>query len=118
MKDALGRLTVNHEAMAMNLRNAAESVMAEPLYILLALYDKDPDAYDRVRELVRASERSGRSLAAEVRATPELQPMLKRIPDDKRAMLDEPSGYVGFAIERTEQICEHWELQIRQLDLL
>jgi hypothetical protein len=44
--------------------------------------------------------------------------MLKRIPDDKRAMLDEPSGYVGFAIERTEQICEHWELQIRQLDLL
>lgn len=115
MKDALSGVTINHDAMKRNLERAAESVMAEPLYILLALHDKDPNAYDRVRELVRASERSDRSLAAEVRATEELQPMLRRIPDDKRAMLDNPSGYIGLASDRTHQICAHWELQIDQL---
>jgi len=115
MKDALSRVSVNREAMARNLEAAAESVMAEPLYILLALHEKDPEAYDRVRELVRASERSGRSLAAEVRATPELQPMLRRIPDDKRAMLEDPSGYIGLAVERTHHICGQWELLVQRL---
>jgi adenylosuccinate lyase len=117
MREALGQITVNLDAMTRNLEHAAESVMAEPLYILLALYGKEADAYDKVRELVRASERNNRSLAAEVRATEELQPLLRRVPDDKRAMLDDPSGYIGYAVDRTHQICGHWELQLEGLRL-
>lgn len=117
MQESLGEIAVDRESMKRNLERAAGSVMAEPLYILLALYDRDADAYDRVRELVRASERSGRSLAAEVRATPALAPMLEKIPADKRAMLDDPSGYVGLAVERTHQICAHWESQLERLRL-
>lgn len=118
MKDSLGRMRVDRDAMRRNLERAAVSVVAEPLYILLALHDRDADAYDRVRELVRASERNGRSLAAEVGESAELREVLERIPDDKRAMLDDPTGYTGFAAQRTQQICAHWELEIQTLDRL
>lgn len=119
MRQALGQVTVNHDRMAANLENAAPSVMAKPLYILLATQERDTEAYDRVRELVRASEKNGRTLAEEVRETPELADFLRNLRDEQRAMLDDPGGsYIGLAVDRTHQICAHWELQLRVADQL
>lgn len=112
--ETLGQVRIDREAMRRNLDLAGQSVLAEPLYILLAL-EGEPNAYDRVRELVRASERNQRSVADEIRATPELQAFLKGLPEERRGILEDPSGYVGIAADRTHQICGHWELQLERL---
>lgn len=109
MREALGKITVNEKHMAANLHSASSYSLAEPLYILLATYGKDPDAYDRIRELVRQSERNNRTLEEEVKEDSELQKFLKTLPDDKRGVIMEPSNYIGAAAERALAICDYWE---------
>jgi len=115
MRDALSKIEINRDKMRDNLNEAGAAILAEPLYILLALHKKDPDAYDRVRELVRSSERNRRSLADEVRATPDLQEFLRGLPDEERGVLENPSDYIGDSAGRTHVVCDEWELRLGSL---
>jgi len=115
MKDALGLLTIRRERMRDNLDAAGSWVLAEPLYILLATHRRDPDAYDKVRELVRLSEKHDRELSAEVQESADLQSFLKSLPDDKRGVILDPSGYIGASVERTEAVCNYWEVRLHTL---
>jgi len=103
---------VNREAMQENLRKAGDWVLAEPLYILLALRGRDANAYDRVRELVRAAERNKRSLAQELKATPELQTFLESLSGAQRRLLENPADYIGDSVRRTHVVCELWEARL------
>ena len=118
LTDALRKITVHREQMERNLGEAGQSVLAEPLYVLLALRKKDPDAYDRVRELVRASESNRRSLAEEVRATPDLVGFLRDLPDDQRGVIENPADYIGACEGRTQQICDFWEQTLPTLPMI
>jgi adenylosuccinate lyase len=118
LTDALGKITVDRERMAENLRAAGASVLAEPLYVLLALQKRDPGAYDRVRELVRASEQHGRTLAEEVRATPAMMDFLRQLSEEQRSVIENPAGYIGGCEPRTRQICDFWEGRLPALPAL
>jgi adenylosuccinate lyase len=115
LTDTLRKVRIDRERMARNLREAGQAVLAEPLYVLLALRRKDPDAYDRVRELVRASEKHGRSLAEEMRATPDLAEFLRSLPERERRTIEDPSDYVGACEARTRRICDLWEQRLSAL---
>jgi adenylosuccinate lyase len=115
MQQAMTALRVNEARMSKNLDDAGSSVFAEPLYILLATYRKDPRAYDRIRELVRLSEKQGKTLAEQVQESSDLREFLKKLPDDKRGAVMDPACYVGASISRTEAVCDHWEVRLHAL---
>jgi adenylosuccinate lyase len=105
---ALRTIETNPERMRENVDSSKYHIVAEPLYIALALQGY-PDAYDRVMELSRNARRNSEKLLDAVRRDLELAPLLDRMPAHHQAILEEPARYIGDAVGRTLATCDHWE---------
>ena len=108
-KNALAKLYVDERAMLRNLKSASDKIVAEPLYILLALQGM-PNAHEEIRRLaLRAGNESLLELALKDKL---LKKYLDNIPEEKLALLREPSRYTGFAERKTEKICGYWKKKL------
>lgn len=105
---ALRNIEVDRERVRENLEMSKGFIVAEPLYILLAL-EGYPDAYDRTKKLVAEARRSGRPLPEIVWEDEEIRPFLEGLPEEKKEVLRDPSLYTGDATRRTLETCEYWE---------
>ncbi len=104
----VARLVVDREAMARNLANAAPTVVAEPLYIVLAAAGH-PDAHEAVRRLTREAEEKGLGVMQVAEARPELRPYLERLTAKQAQALRSPESYLGLAAEKAEAVCKEWQ---------
>lgn len=107
MNDALSKIQPNRPRMLENLESSKHHIVAEPLYIILAL-NGYPDAYDTVMQLSRESRRSGITLLELAKTKPELAPYFERISPQHKGILDDPASYIGAAPARTIAVCDHW----------
>ncbi|HEY8497463.1 MAG TPA: lyase family protein [Limnochordales bacterium] len=109
------RLVVDREAMARNFARSRDTIIAEPLYILLASAGH-PDAHEVVRRLTLEAERLGRPLPELVRESAELQAYLEKLTPEQRAVLAEPERYVGIAAGKARAVCDRWEERLARLE--
>ena len=105
------RLVVDRQAMARNFAQSRDSIIAEPLYILLASAGH-PDAHEAVRRLTLEAERVGRPLPQLVQEREDLAPYLTRLAPEQRAVLAEPERYVGAAARKALAVCDRWAARL------
>ena len=114
MADALSKITTNTAKMKEHVDASKHLVAAEPLYIMLALKGY-PNAYDTVMKLSREGRQSGVKLIDLARQHPELSKYLEGLSEEHKAILDDPSLYVGDAPARTIATCDYWEHECDRL---
>jgi len=110
----LSRLVVDGERMRANLALTRETIIAEPLYILLA-YLGEPKAHETVRLLTLEAEQQGTTLRRLLVAQPERFPFLEKMTEAQRQVLAEPEQYIGRAVGKTETVCAQWEGRLAKL---
>lgn len=111
----LNRLVVHKEQMCKNFMLTQESVIAEPLYILLAFHGH-PDAHEAVRNLTLKAEAKGITLRQILNKKEEVEEAanyLDKISPAQWEILNHPKQYLGIAIRRTETICTEGERILR-----
>ena len=111
---AIETLRVNEEAMRKNLEMSKEHIVAEPLYILLALQGY-PQAYERVRALAREAREEGKHLLDLAHADADIGPRIENLKQEHLEILEDPSKYTGQACERTLAVCDRREDEITEL---
>jgi adenylosuccinate lyase len=114
MTGVLKKLVVDKERMQRNFDTTKEMVIAEPIYILLASLNH-PDAHEAVRLLTLESQKTGKTLRELLMEKAELTPYLNKLTPKQLDILNHPQKYIGFAEQKTEQVCNEWE---KRLDLL
>ncbi|MGQ9630250.1 MAG: lyase family protein [bacterium] len=107
------KLVVDEESMRRNFELSRDTIIAEPLYILLSAQGH-PDAHECVRKLTLESQETGKTLKELVAEKPELKPYLERMNSEQRAILRNPELYIGRAVEKTEAICEFWKRRLSE----
>jgi adenylosuccinate lyase len=111
---AMTSLRVNQQAMSRNLNANKEQIIAEPLYVLLALQGC-PDAYERVRKLAREGREQGKSIMELARQDRQLQVHISKMRPEQLHVLDDPARYTGQSSPRTVAVCEHWQREAERL---
>lgn len=114
MERALGTLHVRADKMRRNLEDGRDNIMAEPLYVILALRGV-PRAYDRVRELATRARESQVSLMDLAMQDAEISASVRTLTEEQRGLLHDPSKYVGQARQRALAVAAHWEGRSREL---
>jgi adenylosuccinate lyase len=112
---ALDAVKPDAESMAKNLESGKDPVVAEPLYVLLSLAGH-PDAHEKARVLARQSRVKKLPLTQVIREDRSLDEYLQQLTAEQRAILEDPSQYVGAACQRTHAICDEWELRLSHPD--
>ncbi len=108
MKGALAKIETNTVKMKKHIDDSKHLVVAEPLYIMLAIQGY-PNAYDEVMKLSREGRRSDTKLMDLAWQHPEMATYLEKLPEKHKAILADPSLYVGDAPARTIATCDYWE---------
>lgn len=112
-----GRLWVDRERMAANLRLTQETIIAEPLYLLLAAQGH-PNAHEAVRQLTLKAQERRKTLYQLLQEGGEevetLASYLDKITPEQRWFLDHPADYIGLAVRKTEVLCDQWEKYINR----
>lgn len=111
---AMTALCVNMEAMRKNLEMNKEHIVAEPLYILLALFGY-PKAYEDVRSLAREARERGKRIIDLAREDEAIGPRLRTLKPEHIEILEDPSKYIGQAYERTVAVCDRREGEVNEL---
>jgi adenylosuccinate lyase len=92
-----------------------DPIVAEPLYVLLALHGH-PEAHEAARVLARDARLQKRPLSQLLREDAAIATYLAKMTPDQRAVLDDPAKYLGAAEERTRAICDAWESRLTSLE--
>lgn len=112
LNKTLQKIQVHPINIQKNLDSAQSLVVAEPLYILLA-YHGFSDAHRRVQLFSRLSREQNKSTLEIAQMDPELESFWKKISPEQKQVLENPSGYCGKAVEKTEMICGHWKERLK-----
>ena len=112
----LPRLLVDRERMQANFDLTRETIIAEPLYLLLA-YLGEEKAHETVRLLTLEAESEGTTLRRLLADHPERFPFLEKMTEEQRRLLIEPEKYTGRAAAKVDQVCTHWENRLADMGL-
>jgi adenylosuccinate lyase len=111
---ALDSVKPDPQRMAEILESGKDPVVAEPLYVLLSLAGH-PDAHEQARVLARQSRVERKPLTEVIREDRSLAEYLRKVPPQRKAVLQDPAQYVGAASQRTLAICDNWESRLDAL---
>lgn len=109
------KIVVDSGKMGSNLEGSAGRFVAEPLYILLAAAGH-PDSHEAVRRLTLEADRRGTSVLAVALEDPSLAPHIPGFSETGRAVLENPSCYLGIASRKTDQVCTEWENRLSGIE--
>jgi adenylosuccinate lyase len=109
-------LRVDQQAMSRNLTANQEQIIAEPLYVLLALQGC-ANAYDRVRMLAKQAREQGKGILELAQQDAEIRGYVAEIRPEQQQILADPAKYIGQSSSRTLAVCKHWRRQAEQLRL-
>lgn len=106
LREAIRKTNIDIEAIESNLKKSSEQMIAaEPLYIAFALTGH-PKGYYKARELVLEARKSGSDLLSLVELDPEARLIWEKVPEGQKAVIREPSNYIGDAAARTRLVCD------------
>lgn len=105
MESALNKISVYKEKMRENLESNTDRIIAEPLYILLAM-NGFSDAYNYVRTLVKRSIDNKVPLSRLIWEDEKIKPYLSKLTSAQKEILRDPTQYRGAAPQRTRVACD------------
>jgi len=114
LKSILERLEVDRERMQENFMRAKDTVIAEPLYILLSYYGH-PDAHEYVRRTSFQAYNENKSLKELVESDPEISEYLRKFTSEQKEKVFDAEKYTGIAAEKTEKVVSYWEEVFKDL---
>jgi len=114
LTSALKKIQVNEIKMRSNLEESKDRIIAEPLYILLAMKGF-PEAYNHVRELVAESEDKHKPLADLISSDPTILPILSKLRPDQLEILKDPTRYVGASSQRALAVADNAEAKMTMI---
>jgi adenylosuccinate lyase len=114
LKSISERLEVDRERMRENFMRARDTVIAEPLYILLAYYGH-PDAHEYVRRMSLQAYKENKPLKELVEQDDENLPYLQKFTKEQKEKVFDAEKYIGIAAEKTEKIAKYWEGVLKDL---
>lgn len=112
--NVMNQIEINRDRMMQNLSLSRESIVAEPLYIILGLHGC-PDPYDWSKKLVQAAKKEGRKMTDLVAQEPALEPYYAKFTPAERKLINHPENYTGNATEVAVETCEVWKKRVRNL---
>ena len=101
------RLEVDRERMHKNFMQAKDTIVAEPLYILLSYYSH-PDAHEYVRSKSFQAYKENKTLKELIEKDDEIKPYIAPFTDEQKELVFEPTNYTGIAAEKTERVVRYW----------
>jgi adenylosuccinate lyase len=105
---------VDHERLQKNIAMTRDSIIAEPLYIILGLHGC-PDPYDWSKKLVNQSRQTGRKMTDLLETEPKLQKYYSKFTQAERELMNHPERYTGNAEEVTRATCDYWLQKVNAL---
>ncbi|MBI4053178.1 MAG: adenylosuccinate lyase [Candidatus Diapherotrites archaeon] len=111
------KLVVDRQNMLANFNKSRQSIIAEPMYLLLAFYGHS-DAHEKVKQLTLQAGKAQKPLAEIAFADKELKPFFAKFSKQQLALLGKPEHYTGLAEKKTEIVCREWEKKLKELKLL
>lgn len=113
LKDAIGKTAISVEAVTENLEKSREQLIeAEPLYIAFALAGH-ANGYDMARSLVLQARKSGKRLLSLVEEDPEAKAIWDQVPEEQKAIICDPTRYIGDSVARTHLVCDQVEARLK-----
>lgn len=106
------RLRIDKPNMLRNFNLNRDKIVAEPLYVLLALHGHG-SAHDCVMKLISESYKTGKSMLELAIEDENLKPYLKRFTNAQREIVQDPSKYVGIASQKAIKVIGFWENQLK-----
>ena len=108
------QLEVDHARLQKNIDLTRDSIIAEPLYIILGLHGC-PDPYDWSKKLVNLSRQTGRKMTELLEAEPKLQQYYAKFTPAERELMNHPERYTGNAEEVTRATADYWLQKVQAL---
>ena len=105
------KLVVDKENLKKNFDKSSASIVAEPLYILLAFHGH-PDAHETVKQLTLKADSEGKSLMEIVKQDKMLVPYLEKFSTKQLGIIADPKKYTGLAEQKTVLLCERWKKEL------
>ncbi len=112
LKHVLERFFIDRQSMLDNMKKSGDLIMAEPLYIFLAVRGY-PQAHEAVRKLAMEAREKKQSLFQTFQEKEELKPYLEEMTEQQKSILGNVGKYTGRAGEKTEEICRYWLAKLR-----
>ncbi len=109
------RLEVDRDKMRANFYISADTIIAEPLYILLSYYGH-PDAHEYIRRKTIQAYESGRSLRELIEADDTIRDYMNQFTPEQRRRVFEAEQYSGIAAEKAEKIADYWDKVLTSMD--
>lgn len=113
-RNVVEMMEVDAERMMKNLNMSKDSIIAEPLYIILGLHGC-PDPYDWSKKLVNASRQTGKKMTELLEAEPQLQKYYSQFTVDERDLMNHPERYTGNSASGTIETCDYWLARCKEL---
>jgi adenylosuccinate lyase len=113
---ALAAVEPNVARMREILDEGKHPVVAEPLYVLLALAGH-PEAHEQARVLSRKALASKVPLTDLIKSDSAVAQYLHSLTPQQKAILDDPARYRGAAAETSRRICDAWEQHLPSISI-
>ncbi len=109
----LKNLVVDFDSMESNLVKSSESIVAEPLYILLAKYGHS-NAHEKIRELTVIAKKKKIPLLELALNDDEVLLFLDKFSEKELDIVLNVKNYVGLSIEKTIKVCKYWSKELKK----
>ncbi len=106
-------LAVDEGNIKRNFDAGKDSVVSEPLYVLLASVGH-PDAHEYIRRLNQEALRSKRTVTDLLFSDKSVEAYLKRLNKKELDVIRDPSQYIGIAPIKVDQTVTYWEKKLRE----
>ncbi len=110
MSDLMNHLKVNENAMKKNLSLTKGNILAEPLYISLALSDRG-DAHEYLRKLTALQRKS----SEEILKYDVIKQAIERLSEEKQKIFSNPSLYIGSSEKLVDEVCDFWDKRTSEI---
>jgi adenylosuccinate lyase len=107
-KEALTKIEIDEQNIKKHVEESVGEIVAEPLYILLAIHGH-PDAYEYVRRMAIESREKRKSLVEIIWKDKGIRNYLNKMTEKQRDLLKHPEKYTGTAEAKTKDVCAYLE---------
>lgn len=114
LEDAIRKTEINVGSIKQNLRDSYGEIIAEPLYISLALAGHS-NPYYKVRAFAIEARKGNSDIRSFLDTDLEIKALWEKMPEHHREILLDPGKYTGDAGERTRVVCDDAELRMSSL---
>ncbi|MBN2127597.1 MAG: adenylosuccinate lyase [Candidatus Diapherotrites archaeon] len=109
----LKNIAVDKESMDFNLEKSSESIVAEPLYIILAKHCHT-NAHEKVRELTVKAKKEKIPLIELAFMDNEIIPFLDKFSEKEIELLLNVKTYYGLSEQKTIKVCSYWKKELKK----